>query len=231
MNKKDFDPLIILRKSTKWNEDILNPYWQILENSSRNFSKIFIFWVVTQAVLLENSSSFFSKFKFWGVTQAVLLENSSIKNHGYLFSFVQFWGVTQAVLLENSSIKNHGHLFSFFNSGASHRPFYWKTHPFEFWIYNSPGHNSVLFITNSNSAVGKSDSIFTDRRKFLGGHYSRSLPESNSRLYSAKIYNDNMGGVDNYDIYLHKYTLRYIPLKHKLAWLLKPVLSVIDYHW
>ena len=41
--------------------------------------------------------------------------------------------------------------------------------------------------------------------------------------------NDNMGGVDYYDIYLHKDTLRYIPLKHKLAWLLKPVLSVIDY--
>ena len=39
--------------------NIFNPYWQILENSSRNFSKIFIFWVVTQAVLLENSSSFF----------------------------------------------------------------------------------------------------------------------------------------------------------------------------
>ena len=38
-----------------------------------------------------------------------------------------------------------------------------------------------------------------------------------------------MGGVDNYDIYLHEYTLRYIPLKHKLAWMLKPVLSVIDY--
>ena len=33
-----------------------NPYWQIMENSSRNFPKIFIFWVVTQAVLLENSS-------------------------------------------------------------------------------------------------------------------------------------------------------------------------------
>ena len=69
-----------------------NPYWQILENSSRNFSKIFIFWVVTQAVLLENSSSFFSKFKFWGVTQAVLLENSSIKNHGHLFSFFLILG-------------------------------------------------------------------------------------------------------------------------------------------
>ena len=33
-----------------------NPYWQILENSSRNFSAIFIFRVVTQAVLLENLS-------------------------------------------------------------------------------------------------------------------------------------------------------------------------------
>ena len=96
-------------------------------------------------------------------------------------------------------------------------------------IYNSPGHNSVLFITNSNSAVGKSDSSFTDHRKFLGGHYSRVLPEINSRPYSAKIYNDNMGGVDHFDVFLHKYTLRFIPLKHKLAWLLKPVLSVIDY--
>ena len=34
----------------------VNPYWQIMENSSRNFSEIFIFRVVTQAVLLENSS-------------------------------------------------------------------------------------------------------------------------------------------------------------------------------
>ena len=40
--------------------------------------------------------------------------------------------------------------------------------------------------------------------------------------------NDNMGGMDNYDVYLHTYTLRYIPLKHKLGWLVKPVLSVID---
>ena len=33
--------------------------------------------------------------------------------------------------------------------------------------------------------------------------------------------------LNNYDVYLHKYTLRYIPFKHKLAWLLKPVLSVV----
>ena len=34
----------------------LNPCWQIMENSSSNFSEIFIFRVVTQAVLLENTS-------------------------------------------------------------------------------------------------------------------------------------------------------------------------------
>ena len=44
----------------------LNPYCQILENSSRNFSKIFIFRVVTQTVYLENSSNFFSKFQIRG---------------------------------------------------------------------------------------------------------------------------------------------------------------------
>ena len=41
---------------------VFNPYWQIMENSSKNFSKIFIFRVVTQAVLLENSSNFFRNF-------------------------------------------------------------------------------------------------------------------------------------------------------------------------
>ena len=36
--------------------NLFNPYWQIMENSSRNFSEISFFRVVTQAVLLENSS-------------------------------------------------------------------------------------------------------------------------------------------------------------------------------
>ena len=31
------------------------------------------------------------------------------------------------------SIKNNEYLFSFFNPGASHRMFYWKTHPFDFF--------------------------------------------------------------------------------------------------
>ena len=45
----------------KNHENHINPYWQIIENSSRNFSEIFIFRMVTQAVLLENSSIRF----FW----------------------------------------------------------------------------------------------------------------------------------------------------------------------
>ena len=44
----------------------LNPYLQILENSSRIFSEIFIFWVVTQAVLLENSSRQFFEISILG---------------------------------------------------------------------------------------------------------------------------------------------------------------------
>ena len=35
---------------------VFNPFWQIMENSSRILSEIFIFQVVTQASLLENSS-------------------------------------------------------------------------------------------------------------------------------------------------------------------------------
>ena len=65
--------------------------------------------------------------------------------------------------------------------------------------------NSVIFITNSNVAVGKSDESF-------GGHFSRTFQDSISRPLSAKLYYDNMGSVDTFDSYLHTYTLRYIPL-------------------
>ena len=48
---------------------MINPYWQIMENSSRIFSKIFNFRVVTQAVLLENwSIRFFDWNHIWYVT-------------------------------------------------------------------------------------------------------------------------------------------------------------------
>ena len=46
-------------------EGAINPYSQILENLSRNFSNIF-FRVMTRAVYLENLSILCSKFQFWG---------------------------------------------------------------------------------------------------------------------------------------------------------------------
>ena len=56
----------------------INPYWQIMENSSGNFTEIFIFRVVTQAVLLENSSiHFFDWNHIWYVTFG--LDEFSIK--------------------------------------------------------------------------------------------------------------------------------------------------------
>ena len=51
-----FEPLEMDLVLVSYWTRILNPYWQIMENSSRNFSEIFIFRVVRQAVLLENSS-------------------------------------------------------------------------------------------------------------------------------------------------------------------------------
>merc|ERR1711917_114251 len=73
--------------------------------SSRNFSEIFIFWVVTQAVLLENSSNRH-------------LENSGASHRPF------YWKTHPLKIMDTYSV--------FFNSGASHRPFYWKTHPDNF---------------------------------------------------------------------------------------------------
>ena len=95
---------------------------------------------------------------------------------------------------------------------------------------NSPGRNAVIFITNSNSVLGLStESLSPDFRTFNGGHYSRELPSNSSRPYIALHYNKDMGAVDVYDQYIHKHTLRYIPMKNKLSWVLKPTLSILDY--
>ena len=61
---------------------IINPYWQILENSSKIFSKISAFQVISQTVLLEKSSKFFSKIQVYDpklLGHKVILENSSIQ--------------------------------------------------------------------------------------------------------------------------------------------------------
>lgn len=97
-------------------------------------------------------------------------------------------------------------------------------------VYNSPGRTAVIFITNSNSVLGLStESSSPDYRTFMGGHYSRDFPATHSRPYTALHYNTDMGSVDTFDQYIHKHTLRYIPMKNKLSWILKPTLSILDY--
>ena len=102
--KPGFEPWI----SLAFGAIVFNPYCQILENSSRNFSKIFIFRVVTQTVYLENSSNFFSKFQIRGRELDRLpgkLIHWKIMSTYSVFSKIGSWA----------------------------RPFTWKTHPFDFF--------------------------------------------------------------------------------------------------
>ena len=126
--------------------------------------------------------------------------------------------------IESKNSRNH-HLKAFSASIYDH-PTRGRVHV---QVYNSPFRNAVLLITNSNTVLGKSDQVFSDYRDFRGGHFSRSFQDNRSRPYTSKIYNDNMGGVDSFDQYLHRYTLRYIPLKNNLSFILHPILSVFDY--
>ena len=60
------------------NIGLLDPYWQILENSSRNFSEISVYRGVTQTDFWKTHPVFFSKFQFPGHKLDRFLENSSI---------------------------------------------------------------------------------------------------------------------------------------------------------
>ena len=106
----------------------INPYWQIMENSSRIFSEIFIFR--TQAVLLENSSIFF---------EISILGRHTGRFTGKLIHFFRNFNSGASHRLfhwKTHPLKIMSTYSVFFNSGASHRPFYWKTHPFEFFDWN-----------------------------------------------------------------------------------------------
>ena len=113
-----------------------NPYWQIMENSSRNFSEIFIFRVVTQAVLLENSS-----------------------------------------------IKNPEYLFNFFDSWASHRPFYWKTHPFEFFDCNH-----IWYVTFGLDEFSSKAACVTPQNSPIDDWMSFSVQRSSSVIKKLNRY-------------------------------------------
>ena len=40
-----------------------------------------------------------------------------------------------------------------------------------------------------------------------------------------------MGSCDNFDVYVHRFSLRFLPMKNKLSWILKPVLSVLEFQF
>ena len=52
-------------------QGLLNSYWQILENSTRNFYEISVFWGVTQTDFWITHPVFFQKFNFRGISQTV----------------------------------------------------------------------------------------------------------------------------------------------------------------
>ena len=109
--------LTMLKVNLEMYWKFFNPYWQILENSSRNFS----FPGCDADGLLENSSSIFSKFQFPGHEQGRFLENLSII-FLYLFSFCKIsrWVFQKSVCHARELIKIFW--MSFPESGPCHAP-------------------------------------------------------------------------------------------------------------
>ena len=58
--------MVIYSVKVKGSAQCFNPYWQILVNSSRNFSGISVLRVISQTVLMESLSNFISKFQLRG---------------------------------------------------------------------------------------------------------------------------------------------------------------------
>ena len=57
-------------------------------------------------------------------------------------------------------------------------------------VYNSPGRNTVIFITNSHDVFGRSSETIPpeprDYHTYYGGHFSREFSTKISRPYLAK---------------------------------------------
>ena len=99
-------------------------------------------------------------------------------------------------------------------------------------VYNSPGRNSVIFISNSNDIFGRTtDIVEPDRRSFRGGNYSYELPSDNARPHSALVYNNEMNSVDTFDQYVHRHTIRFVSLKNRNGWILKPIFCILDFQF
>ena len=115
-----------------------------------------------------------------------------------------------------------------FTHDGNNHPVRYKTH---LMIHNPPSKNSVIFISNSNSIMKKSsDNINDIYRQFVGGNYSRDLTEG-VRPMVSHIYNEKMGACDTFDVYVHRFSLRFLPLKNKYCWILKPVLNILEFQF
>ena len=79
----------------------LNPYWQILENSSRNFSEISVFRGVTQTDFWKTHPVFFRNFNFRGVSRIDFWKIHPSIFCEYLFSFCI---ISARVMPQNSKI-------------------------------------------------------------------------------------------------------------------------------
>ena len=45
------------------------------------------------------------------------------------------------------------------------------------------------------------------------------------------MYNKKMGACDDFDVYVHRFSLRFLPLKNKYSWVLKPILNIIEFQF
>ena len=104
-----------------------------------------------------------------------------------------------------------------------------KTHVL---IHNSSSKNAVIFISNSNSIMGKSsENTILDYYHISGGNYSRDLTDSKYKPRVEHMYNQKMGACDTFDVYVHRFSLRFLPLKTKYSWILKPVLNILEFQF
>lgn len=87
-------------------------------------------------------------------------------------------------------------------------------------------------MSNSNNIVRKSTfNKNKDYRLFMGGNYSRDFSAPNFRPMIADIYNEKMGSCDNFDVYIHRFSLRFLPLRNRLAWILKPLFNNVEFQF
>ena len=95
----------------------LNPYWQILENSSRNFSEISVFRGVTQTDFWKTHPVFFRNFNY----RAWAGPMSPITYKLWVLWHILIWNIRRRNVSENSKIWiilnwKHRRNFKFFKS-------------------------------------------------------------------------------------------------------------------